>query len=222
MMSKTLLGITTVFLPFIWSPLTPIHYIPLENIKWINWIDPLGMYSLQYPSLNDWKIVGIENQSSSNLSYNIGGIDNNNNYFDNGYNFIILHIENNLSTLKISLAVIPLQDIKNKNEFLAFKTYSSYTDLLVANFESKQKIDSPNFQVVEKHSDKYSIDGNKASGILSRHAPSLGDSYGMLTLYAIDTDNDLLLTYNYISDANAFMTYLPIAEKILDSIKILK
>ena len=94
--------------------------------------------------------------------------------------------------------------------------------MLVANFESKQNIDSPNFQVVEKHSDKYSIDGNKASGILSRHAPSLGDSYGMLTLYAIDTDNDLLLTYNYISDANAFMTYLPIAEKILDSIKILK
>ena len=64
------------------------------------------MYSLQYPSLNEWKIVGIENQSNSNLSYNIGGIDNNN-YFDNGYNFIILHIENNLSTLKISLAVIP-------------------------------------------------------------------------------------------------------------------
>ena len=220
-MSKTQLSIMTVFLPFIWSPMIPIHYIPLENIKWINWIDPQGMYSLQYPSLNDWKIVGIENQSSSNLSYNIGGIDKNN-YFDNGYEFSILHIENNLSTLKISFDAKPLQDIKNKNEFLEFKTYSSYTDSLVTNLESKEKIDSPNFQVVEKHFDKYLIDGNKASGILSRHAPSLGDSYGMLTLYAIDTDNDLLLTYNYISDANAFMTYLPIAEKILDSIKILK
>ncbi len=221
MMSKTQLSIMTFFLPFIWSPMIPIHYIPLENIKWINWIDPKDMYSLQYPSLKDWKIVERENQSSSNLSYNIEGIDNNN-YFDNGYDFIILHIENNLSTLKISFDVKPLQDIKNKNEFLAFKTYSSYPDLLVANFESKEKIDSPNFQVVEKHSDKYMIDGNKASGILSRHAPSLGNSYGMLTLFAIDTDKDLLLTYKYISDANAFMTYLPIAEKILDSIKILK
>ena len=220
-MSKTQLSIMTVFLPFIWSPMIPIHYIPLENIKWINWIDPQVMFSLQYPSLKDWKIVEIENQSSSNLSHNIGGIDKNN-YFDNGYDFIILHIENNLSTLKISFDAKPLQDIKNKNELLAFKTYSSYPDLLVANLESKEKIDSPNFQVVEKHSDKYVIDSNKASGILSRLAPSLGDSYGMLTLYAIDTDNDLLLTYNYISDANAFMTYLPIAEKILDSIKILK
>ena len=84
------------------------------------------------------------------------------------------------------------------------------------------KIDSPTFQVVEKHSDKYTIDGNKASGILTRHAPSLGNSYGMLTLYSIDRNNDVLIKYNYISDANGFMIYLPIAEKILDSIKILK
>ena len=220
MMNKTQFSITSFFLPLLWSPMIPIHYIPLENIKWTNWTDPQDMYSLQYPSLKDWKIVESENLSNSNLSYNIGGIDNNN--FDNGYDFIIIHIENNLSTLKISFDTIPLQDIKNKNDFLAFKTYSSYPDLLVANFESQEKIDSPNFQVVEKHSDKYMIDGNKASGILSRHAPSLGNSYGMLTLYAIDTDKDLLLTYNYVSDANAFMTYLPIAEKILDSIKILK
>ena len=27
--------------------------------------------------------------------------------------------------------------------------------------------------------------------------------------------------YKYISDANVFMTYLPLAEKIMDSIKIL-
>jgi hypothetical protein len=48
------------------------------------------------------------------------------------------------------------------------------------------KIDSSTFQVVEKHSDKYTIDGNKTSEILTRHAPSLGNSYGMLTLYSID------------------------------------
>ena len=62
----------------------------------------------------------------------------------------------------------PLQDIKNKNKFLAFNTYSSYLDLLIANLESKMKIDSSTFQVVEKHSDKYTIDGNKTSEILTR------------------------------------------------------
>ena len=45
-MSKAQLSIVTVFLPFIWSPMIPIHYIPLENIIWINWTDPQGMYSL--------------------------------------------------------------------------------------------------------------------------------------------------------------------------------
>ena len=84
------------------------------------------------------------------------------------------------------------------------------------------KSNSSTFQVVEKHSDKYTIDGNKASGMLTRHALSLGNSYGMLTLYSIDRNNHFLIKYNYISDANAFMAYLPIAEKILDSIKILK
>ena len=60
-----------------------------------------------------------------------------------------------------------------------------------------------------------------ASGILYRYSSSLGNSYGILILYAIDKDNDLVLIYKYISDANTFMTYLPLAEKILDSIKIL-
>ncbi len=39
----------------------------------------------------------------------------------------------------------------------------------------------------------------------------------MLTLYSIDRNNHFLKKYNYISDANAFITYLPIAEKFLDS-----
>jgi hypothetical protein len=219
MINKTSLSIITIFLPIIWSHVILIHYIPLESIKWINWIDPKDTYTLKYPSLNDWKIIERGNQSSSNLLFKFSSIDKN--YFDNGNDFTIVHIENNISTLKISFGAIPLEDINNKNEFLAFNAYSSYLDLLIVNLESKMKINSSNFQVVEKHSDKYTIDGNKASGILTRHAPSLGNSYGMLTLYSIDTNNDVLLKYSYISDANAFMTYLPIAEKILDSIKIL-
>lgn len=215
-MNNTQACIISVFLPIILSPLITIHYIPLENIKWINWIDPKGIYSLQYPSLNDWKIIEVDNQSSNNFLFKFSSIDN------NDYDFNIVHYENNFSTLKISVAAIPLQDIKNKNGVLAFNHYSSLPDLLIANLESKMKIDSPTFQVVEKHSDKYTIDGNKASGILTRHATSLGNSYGMLTLYSIDKDNDVLIKYNYISDANAFMTYLPIAEYFLDSIKIVK
>jgi len=215
-MNNTQSCIISVFLPIILSPIITIHYISIENIKWINWIDPKGIYSLQYPSLNDWKIVEVDNQSSNNFLFKFSSIDN------NDYDFNIVHNENNISTLKISVDAIPLEDIKNKNELLAFNPYSSLPDLLIANLESKMKIDSPTFQVVEKHSDKYTIDGNKASEILTRHAPSLGNSYGMLTLYSIDKDSDVLIKYNYIADANAFMTYLPIAEYILDSIKILK
>ena len=220
-MNNTHLGIISVFLPIILSPLITIHYIPLENIKWIIWTDPKNIYSLQYPSLNDWKIIEVDNQSNSNFLFKYSSIDNNN-YFDNDNDFNIVHNENNISTLKITVDAIPLEDIEDKNEFLAFNTYSSYPDLLIANLESKLKIDSFTFQVVEKHSDKYTIDGNKASEILTRHAPSLGNSYGMLTLYSIDRNHDVLIKYNYISDANAFMTYLPLAEYILDSIRILK
>ena len=219
-MNKTQLSIITVFLPVIWSPVIPIHYIPLENIKWVNWSDPEDTYSLQYPSINDWKLIEIDNQSSNNFLFKFSNLDKHN-FVDNSHDFTIVHDENNLLRLKITVDAIPLKDIKTKNEFLSFKTYSSYPDSLIADLESKMKIDSSDFEVVEKHSDKYTIDGNKASGILTRHAPSLGNSYGMLTLYSIDTDSNVLLKYNYIADANAFMTYLPIAEYILDSLKIL-
>ena len=125
------------------------------------------------------------------------------------------------TNVKIAFNAMPLKDISNRNGFPLFKSYSSYPDLLVKHFETREKINSSTFQVVEKHSDKYLIDENKASGILSRYSSSLGNSYGILTLYAIDKDNNLVLKYKYISDANVFMTYLPLAEKILDSIKIL-
>ena len=219
-MRKIQLNFLSIFLIYIWTPIIPIHFIPLEDIKWINWIDLQHIFTLQYPSLDYWKIIEKGNQNNSNLSYDLQDIDKNIN--DDSYDIAILHTDNSVTNVKIAFNAMPLEDISNRNGFPLFKSYSSYPDLLVEHFETREKINSSStFQVVEKHSDKYLIDENKASGILSRYSSSLGNSYGILTLYAIDKDNDLVLMYKYISDANVFMTYLPLAEKIMDSIKIL-
>lgn len=219
-MRKIQLNFLSIFLIYIWTPIIPIHFIPLEDIKWINWIDLQHIFTLQYPSLDYWKIIEKVNQNNSNLSYDLRDIDKNIN--DDSYDIAILHTDNSVTNVKIAFNAMPLEDISNRNGFPLFKSYSSYPDLLVEHFETREKINSSStFQVVEKHSDKYLIDENKASGILSRYSSSLGNSYGILTLYAIDKDNDLVLMYKYISDANVFMTYLPLAEKIMDSIKIL-
>lgn len=219
-MRKIQLNFLSIFLIYIWTPIIPIHFIPLEDIKWINWIDLQHIFTLQYPSLDYWKIIEKGNQNISNLSYDLRDIDKNIN--DDSYDIAILHTDNSVTNVKIAFNAMPLEDISNRNGFPLFKSYSSYPDLLVEHFETREKINSSStFQVVEKHSDKYLIDENKASGILSRYSSSLGNSYGILTLYAIDKDNDLVLMYKYISDANVFMTYLPLAEKIMDSIKIL-
>ncbi|HEX7143587.1 MAG TPA: hypothetical protein VF222_14005 [Nitrososphaeraceae archaeon] len=219
-MRKIQLNFLSIFLIYIWTPIIPIHFIPLEDIKWINWIDLQYIFTLQYPSLDYWKIIEKVNQNNSNLSYDLRDIDKNIN--DDSYDIAILHTDNSVTNVKIAFNAMPLEDISNRNGFPLFKSYSSYPDLLVEHFETREKINSSStFQVVEKHSDKYLIDENKASGILSRYSSSLGNSYGILTLYAIDKDNDLVLMYKYISDANVFMTYLPLAEKIMDSIKIL-
>lgn len=220
-MRKIQLNFPTVFLISIFAPIIPIHIIPLEDIKWINWTDPQHILTLQYPSLDNWKIIEEGKQNNSNLSNNLRGIDKDVDDDYDSYNIAILHIDNSETNVKIAFNAIPLKDISDKNGFTLFKSYSSYPDSLVEHFESYGKINYPKFQVVEKHLDKYLIDENKASGILSRYSPSLGNSYGILTLYAIDKDSDLVLTFKYISDANNFMTYLPLAEKILDSIKIL-
>lgn len=219
-MRKIQLNFLSIFLIYIWTPIIPIHFIPLEDIKWINWIDLQHIFTLQYPSLDYWKIIEKGNQNISNLSYDLRDIDKNIN--DDSYDIAILHTDNSVTNVKIAFNAMPLEDISNRNGFPLFKSYSSYPNLLVEHFETREKINSSStFQVVEKHSDKYLIDENKASGILSRYSSSLGNSYGILTLYAIDKDNDLVLMYKYISDANVFMTYLPLAEKIMDSIKIL-
>ncbi len=112
--------------------------------------------------------------------------------------------------------------INGKYGFPLFKSYSSYADSLIDHLEVEMQNSDPTFQLVEKHSDKYLIDGYQASGILSRHSHSLGNTTGMLNLYAIDKTNDLVLIYKYNFDANSYILYLPIAEKILDSIKINK
>lgn len=220
-MRKIQLNFPIIFLISIWTPIIPIHIIPLEDIKWINWTDSQHIFTLQYPSLDNWEIIEEGNQSNSNLSYNPRGIDKDVDDEYNSYDIAILHVDNSVTNVKITFNTIPLKDISDRNGFPLVKSYSSYTDSLVEYFELYGKINYPKYQVVEKHSDKYIIDENKASGILSRYSSSLGNSYGMLTLYAIDKDNDLVLMYTYISDANNFMTYLPLAENILDSIKIL-
>lgn len=201
---------------------TPIHYIPLQDIDWIDWIDPKNIFKLQYPSYEFWKIIE-ENQNSSNLSYNLQDLYKDVHYRDSyydKYDIAILHIENGDANVKITVDTIPIKDISNRNGFPVFKDYSSYPNALVENFEEYGKINFPKYQTVEKHSDKYLINENKASGILARYSSSLGNSYGMLTLYTTDKNHDIVLVYKYTAEANAFMTYLPVAEKILDSIKI--
>lgn len=219
-MRKIQLNFPIIFLISIWTPIIPIHIIPLEDIKWVNWTDSQRIFTLQYPSLDNWEIIEEGNPNNSNLSYNTRGIDKDVDDKFDSYDIAILHVDNSVTNVKITFNTIPLKDISDRNGFPLFKSYSSYPDSLVEYFELYGKINYPKYQVVEKHSDKYIIDENKASGILSRSSSSLGNSYGILTLYAIDKDDDLVLVYTYISDANTFMTYLPLAEKILDSIKI--
>jgi hypothetical protein len=221
-MRITQLNILFVFLISM-SITNPIHYIPLEDIKWIDWIDPQNIFKLQYPSLEFWKIIK-ENQNISNLSYNLPDIYKDVHYVDSyydKYDIAILHMENGGANVKITVDTIPIKDISNRYGFPVFKNYSSYPNALVENFEEYGKINFPKYQTVEKHSDKYLISENKASGILARYSSSLGNSYGMLILYTIDKNHEIVLIYKYIAEANAFMTYLPVAEKILDSIKIL-
>lgn len=170
----------------------------MEDIKWINWTDPQHILTLQYPSLDNWKIIEEGKQNNSNLSNNLRGIDKDVDDDYDSYDIAILNIDNSETNVKIAFNAIPLKDISDKNGFTLFKSYSSYPDSLVEHFESYGKINYPKFQVVEKHSDKYLIDENKASGILSRYSSSLGNSYGILTLYAIDKDSDLVLTFKYI------------------------
>jgi hypothetical protein len=106
MIRKTRLNLSIVFVSLIWSPIIPIYLIPLEDIKWINWFNPSGIFTLQYPSLDFWKIIDVENQNNIKLLYNLEDIDNNIDNNGNGYDIIILHIDNNFTSVIISFKII--------------------------------------------------------------------------------------------------------------------
>ena len=48
-MKKIQLSLPAICLISICTPIIPIHFIPLEDIKWITWIDPQHIFTLQYP-----------------------------------------------------------------------------------------------------------------------------------------------------------------------------
>ena len=56
-MKKIQLSLLAICLISICTPIIPIHFIPLEDIKWITWIDPQHIFTLQYPSLDYWQII---------------------------------------------------------------------------------------------------------------------------------------------------------------------
>lgn len=197
--------LVTLFFPLLFlSPLVNIHFIVPENIELLDYNDPEGLFTLEFPNEIDWKIEKIENEKPS------------------FFNKVLISYQDVSANVRISFNVIPLDDINGKYGFPLFNSYSSYANALIDQLEVEMQNSDPTFQLVEKHFDKYLIDGHKASGILSRHSHSLGNTTGMLNLYAIDKTNDLLLMYKYNFNANSYILYLPIAEKILDSIKINK
>jgi len=190
---------------FIFYPLaTPIHFIDPYSLKWIDYTEPSGKISFQYPNLTDWKI-NLKDHNFKEIEY-----------------IQISHVDSS-AYVNISLKIIPL-DLIDIPKFFDFDVsqFSRSTlnpEILLDLFENYNK-PNPNFSVFEKHSDKYTIDGNKAYGILTRQSFGLGNTTGMLTLYSMDNKHNYLIEFKYSFDPNSYITYLPITEKILDSIRI--
>lgn len=185
---------------------SPIHFINPDDMKWINWIEPTGKISFQYPNSTEWK---------TNI--------NNNSMFKDVYYIQISHIDD-YGTVNISMKFIPF-DILKRYKILDFNLtipfeYSLNPEILVDLYENHTKNNLPNFSVFEKYSDKYTLNGNIAYGILTRHSFGPGNTTGMLTLYSVDNKNNNIIEFKYIFDPNSFIAYLPIVEKILNSIRI--
>ena len=54
--------LVTLFFPLLFlSALVPIHFIVPENIKSLDYNDPKGLFTLEFPDETDWKIEKIEN-----------------------------------------------------------------------------------------------------------------------------------------------------------------
>ncbi|MFB5599507.1 MAG: hypothetical protein ACE5SW_04690 [Nitrososphaeraceae archaeon] len=52
----------------LFPPLSPIHFINPDDMKWIYWIEPTRKLSFQYPDSTEWK-TSINNNSTHKEVY---------------------------------------------------------------------------------------------------------------------------------------------------------
>ncbi|MGD1838275.1 MAG: hypothetical protein ACPKPY_09510 [Nitrososphaeraceae archaeon] len=193
-----------IFIPlFLPSNLEYIHYFNPENIKWMDYHDSKGLFILKIPDTEDWIIeTGGKSKNSNSLS-----------------DLLLLHNDTTIN-LQISFSILSIEEKKSEKRSQLFDQ-NSYALLITERLENEMIKKYNNFKILEKQFGKYMIDGNPAVGILSKYSKSsFENSMGSLNLFAIDKKNNYLLNYEFHFDPNYYATYLPIAEKILDSIKI--
>jgi len=67
-------------------------------------IDPRYLFTLQYSSLDYWKLIEKESQNNNSLSYDLQSIDNDLLLMVvvGGYDIVILHIDNSSTNVKIA------------------------------------------------------------------------------------------------------------------------
>ncbi len=83
-----------LFFPLLFLyPLVAIHFIVSENIKWLDYNDPDGLFTLEFPNETDWKIEKIENKNPP------------------FYNEVLISHLDISANVRISFNVIPLDDI---------------------------------------------------------------------------------------------------------------
>ena len=168
-----------------------------EVIQWKTYTDPEGKFNINYPA--DWKIDEIEKTTFDKRD--VGFIKKETVDLSGGTS-----VEQNAAVFGISYNTDSDMEDVDLEEF-------------VQELSSRNQFNYDNYREIEGGIDTYKISGNPAVGIIFANSNGFQEQ-GQLNVISFPDDN--LFNINYVADQKNFDKYLPIAEKMIQSIKIIK
>jgi len=167
-----------------------------ESIQWKTYTDPQSKFSIDYPS--DWLVEPKQNRFDpvdvKFIKKETVTLNDENSVEQNAAMFGITY-GTNLDMSNIDLKAF-VEELSKRNQF----TYNNYRE-------------------IEGDIDKYKMDTNPCAGFIAAHTNGLQEQ-GQLQLICFPDGK--LFSVLYMTDQKYFDKYLPIAEKMIDSINILE
>lgn len=197
--------------------LSRLSFAQQKQIQRLNWTDHDRQFTIQVPSYDG----DFQANHNDDIIKDRGGWVTQNGSLPKSFADVIITNYDNGNSIFMAFGVLSFDELKNiskhspipiPEKYIIPKKFVNYS---IDNIILDAKFKSPDFELIERSNEKYSIGNYSSSSIMlkinDRLEPKELD--GQLYVYSVDVDREKVLQFYYSADADVFISRLPLAEK---------